>query len=122
MTSCLLTASAAVQDECDRSGPSFEPADLRLGFLPARRYTSAGTSRDYVFVRVCLSQVGVLLKMEERIELLSTYPTLCSKEIEISTKYGYFPLELFFPHSGLRENFASKHIVDLARERWTLRA
>ena len=84
-----------MQDECDRSGPSFEPADLRLGFLPARRYTSAGTSHDYVFVRVCLSQVGVLLKMEERIELLSTYPTLCSKEIEISTKYGYFPLELF---------------------------
>ena len=35
-------------------------------------------------------------------ELPSTYPTLCYKEIQVSSKYGLFPLELC-SNSGLRK-------------------
>ena len=61
----------------------------------ARRYVSAGTSYGpvSVSVSVCLSQVGVLSKRSDGIiwflawgGLLSTRPTLCFKEIQLSTK------------------------------------
>jgi len=48
---------------------------------------------------VCLSRVGV--ETDKRIglvlawELPSTYPTLCYKEIQVSSKIGYFRLELW---------------------------
>jgi len=38
-------------------------------------------------------------------KLLSTHPTLCGKEISVSPKLGYFPLELC-PNPGLK-NFAT---------------
>ena len=34
---------------------------------------------------------------------LSTYPILCCKEIQVSSKQGYFPLELLFLNSGFRK-------------------
>ena len=46
--------------------------------LPARRYASAGTSYGPVSVYVCLS-------------VLSVYPTLCFREIQVSTKIGVLP-------------------------------
>ena len=101
-------------------------------FLPARRYGSAGTSYGPVSVSVCLSQVGVLSKWMDRSSwfvacvLLSTYPTLCYKEIQVCTKIRVLPSATLSqtPDSG---NFASayrlsKRIIDLAGERWTLRA
>ena len=38
-------------------------------FLPERRYASAGTSYGSVSVCLCLSQVGVTIETDERIEL-----------------------------------------------------
>ena len=74
-------------------------------FLPARRYANAGTSYGPVSVSiVCfcvyLPQVGVLSKRLNESdwvlawELLSNYPTLCYKEIQLSLNKGHFPLEL----------------------------
>jgi len=74
-----------------------------LPFLPARRYDSEGNSLCpclcvcvCVCVSVCLSQVGVLSKwingsswfLARR--LLSTSPTLCFKEIQVSTTIMVF--------------------------------
>jgi len=99
-------------------------------FLPARRYASADTSYGRVSVRVCLSQVCVLWKRLDESgwflawELPSTYPTLCYKEIQASSKIRYFPefsLELC---SKLWSTVyrSSKRVIYLARKRWTLRA
>ena len=68
-------------------------------FLLGRRYASAGNSCGPV--SVCLSQVGVLSKGMNGLiwvlarRLLSTSPTLCFKEIQVSTKIRVLPLELF---------------------------
>jgi len=72
-------------------------------FLPARRNASA-TARvlamtlcPSVSVAVCLSQVGVLSKWMDRsswflaCRLLSTYHTLCCKEVQVSTKIKALP-------------------------------
>ena len=83
-------------------------------------------------VFVCLSQVGVLLKrMNEpgwflARELHSTYPTLCYKEIHVSSKIRVLPSGILLKTLDL-ENFAtayrsSKRVINLARERWTPRA
>jgi len=85
-----------------------------------------------VFVRVCLSQVGVLSKrMNESDwflawELHATYPTLCCKKIHVPSKIRVLPSEILLLSLDL-ENFAtayrsSKSVINLARERWTLRA
>ena len=71
----------------------------------ARRYVSTGTATAWclclsVCLSVCLSQVGVLSKQPDGSscvlawKLLSTYPTLCYKDIPVSgkIKVGYFPL------------------------------
>jgi len=71
-------------------------------FLPARRYTSAGTSYGPVSVCLshCLSQVGVLSKRLNESswflawDLLSAYPTLRYKEIQVCSKIRVHPLEL----------------------------
>jgi len=78
----------------------------------------------------CLPQVGVLSKWMDRIiwllawGLLSTSPTPCFKEIQVSTKTTVLPSGTFFqtPHT---ENFAPgisiiKRAISMAQERWTL--
>jgi len=109
-----------------------------LEFLPARRYASAGRPTSYcpvsvsVCLSVCLSQVGVLSKWMDgpnwflACRLFSTFATLSYKEIRLSPKIRALPSKTFSWTPDL-ENFAnayrsSKRIIDLARERWTLRA
>jgi len=84
-----------------------------------------------VSVCLCLSQVGVLSNRLNESgwfwvwELPSTYPTLCFKEIQVSSKNKGTSLWNFVPNSGLRKFRHSISIVEtcynLARE-WTLRA
>ena len=79
-----------------------------------------------------LSQIGVLSKRLDESgwvsvwELPSTYPTLCFIEIQVPLK-----IRVLFSGTLLQsldlENFAtayrsSKRVINLARERWTLRA
>jgi len=82
----------------------------RLTFYTMRHYASA------VFaVVMCLpvrpSKAGAVSKRLGELswfvawKLLSTHPTLCGKEISVSPKLGYFPLELC-PNPGLK-NFAT---------------
>ena len=111
--------------------------------LPVRSFASTGTSCGpvyvsvYVSVSVCLSvclshQVGVLSKRLNESdwflarELPSTYPTLCCKEIQVSPKIRALPSGTLLQTLDL-ENFAmayrsSKRAINLAPERWTLRA
>jgi len=89
-----------------------------------------GTSHGPVSLRP--SQVGVLSKrMNESScflawELHSTYPTQCFKEIHVPWKIRVLPSGILLQTVDL-ENFAtayrsSKRAINLARERWTLRA
>ena len=79
---------------------------------------------------LCVSQVCVLLKRLNKSgcylvwELPSTYPILCYKEIQVPSKIRV--LVTFLQTLDL-ENFAtahrsSKRVINLARERWLLRA
>jgi len=104
-----------------------------------RRYASAGTSCDiHVAVALCLSlsvwllQVGVPSKWKDgsswflACKLLSAYSTLCYMKIQVSTKIMVLPSGTLSKTPDL-ENFAlayrlSKRVIDLAGERWTLRA
>ena len=81
---------------------------------------------------LCLSQVSVLSKWMDgsswflASRLLSTYPTLCYKEIQVYTKIRVFPTGTLSQTPDL-ENFASvyrlwKRVIDLAQEMWTLQA
>jgi len=100
-------------------------------FLPARRYASACTTCGPVSVCLCvrlyLSQVGVLsIDLVLAWRLLSANPTLCCAEIQVFTKIIVLPSGTFSWTPDL-ENFAtayrsSKRAINLARERWTLRA
>jgi len=69
-------------------------------FLPTRHYASAGISYDPVSESVCHKSVSIESKWMEisnwflACRLLSTYPTLCCKEIHISIKIRDFPLKL----------------------------
>ena len=80
---------------------------------------------------VRLSQVGVLSKLSDESgwfsawELPSTYPTLYYKEIQVPSKITALPPGTLLQTLDL-ENFAtayrsSKHVIDFAGERWTLR-
>jgi len=55
------------------------------------------------------------------VELLSTSPTLCFKEIQVSTKLRVLPSGTFFLNSGLRKFRRGisivEHVINLARER-----
>jgi len=131
----------SIHGSCDRtltSLPSdrFTYGSAAFAILPARHYASAGTSFGPVSVcmSVCLSQVVVLSKGMDGLSLimflswrlLSTSPTLCFKEIQVSTKNkGAFLVSCFktpdfkkFRH-GIS---VVERAVNLARERWTLRA
>jgi len=80
---------------------------------------------------VCVSQVGVLLKRLNESgkfwawKLPLTYPTLSCNEIRVTPKIrARFSPETLF-HTRERHATAyrsSKRVIDLARERWTLRA
>jgi len=83
-------------------------------------------------VCLCLSQVGVLSKRAEQIWLVfgmgtfSTYPTTGYKEIQVPSKIRVLPSRTLLQTLDL-ENFAtayrpSKCVINLAGERWTLRA
>ena len=84
---------------------NYDSASFKFAFLPARRYASEGTNYGPVFVsvRLCLSQVGVLLKWLDGSSrflawrLLSTSPTLCFKEIQVGlcTKIRELPCGTF---------------------------
>ena len=71
-----------------------------------------GTSRRPVSVRVCPSQVGVLLKRLNESgsflawELRSPYPTLCCKEIHVPSKITVLPSGILLQTLDL-ENFAT---------------
>ena len=77
-----------------------------VSIFTARRYSSAGYSlsscvRPFVCLPVCPSVTNrYCIERTGRIELFlarmlpSTYPTLCCKEIWVSPKLGYLPLEL----------------------------
>jgi len=60
-------------DSIIRPGRDAEPESQSVLFLPARRYASAGTSYGpesvCLSVCLCLSQVGVTIETDERIEL-----------------------------------------------------
>jgi len=95
-------------------------------FLPARRYASAGTSYGPVPVSVtsrCSIETDERLELVLAWELSSTYPTLCYNDIQVPPKTiisGTLLLTLDL------ENFAttyrsSKRVINLARERSTLR-
>ena len=103
-------------------------------FLPARRYDSFGPVSVCGCLRLflCRSQVGVLSKRMNESgwflawELPSTYPTLCFKEIQVPSKTRVLPSGTLLQTLDF-ENFAaayrsSKRVINLARERWTLRA
>jgi len=90
--------------------------------------------RDAMLARpcVCLSQVGVLLKrLSESGWLMawglpSIYPTVCNKEIQVPSKIWVLPSGTLLRTMGF-ENFAtayrsSKRVINLAGERWMLRA
>jgi len=73
---------------------------------------------------VCLPQVGILSKWMDgsswfwHIWLLSTYPTLCCKKVQVSTKITVLPFGTLSKTPDL-ENFASayrssKRVIDLA--------
>ena len=95
-------------------------------FLPALRYASAGTSCGPASVCVCLSQLGVLSKLLDEsgwflVWELSTYPTLCCKEIRVSSEIRVLPSGTLFQTLDL-ENFAtayrsSKRVINFAREK-----
>jgi len=104
-------------------------------FLPARRYASAGTSQcSHGPMSVCLSVCRKLecsLETDERIELVfgmgayfrPSY-TVLKGNSGISKDKGTSPGTL--SQTRDLENFASmyrssKRVIDLARERWTLR-
>jgi len=110
-----------------------KPALFVQPFLPARRSASTGTSHGpvSVFLSVYVTSRSSI-ETDERMglvlarESLSTYPTLCYKEIKV-------PLIIRVLLSGTLlqtldlENFATayrswKRIINLARERWTLTA
>ena len=69
---------------------------IQIGFYRAMLFIR-GTSRRPVSVRVCPSQVGVLLKRLNESgsflawELRSPYPTLCCKEIHVTSKIRVLP-------------------------------
>ena len=108
-------------------------------FLSARRYASAGTS--YGPVSVCLSicrsvTTRCSIKRDERVNLVLAWmffptsrrsrPTLCFKEIRVSTKIRVL-LSGIFPETQDLENYCHgvsivERAVNLARERCTLRA
>jgi len=85
---------------------------------------------SYGPVSVCLLQVGVLLKWLDGsffvYGLLSAYPTLCFKEIEVSAKIRVLPSETSSKNADLKIFVSayrpSKRVIDLAREMGTLRA
>jgi len=87
-----------LNDQCAAARRSMSNC-IEYLFLPARRYASAGTSYGPVSVSVCvcLSRVGVLSKWMDgpswflALRLLSTYPTLCCKEIQVSTEIRVLP-------------------------------
>ena len=103
-------------------------------FLAARRYRSADTSRGPVSIclSVYLSRVETALNESSWFwheifltPILQSY-TVLKGNSGISKNKGTFLWNLV-SNSGLRENFASayqspKRVIDLARERWTLRA
>jgi len=120
------------------------PRDLSTNFR--RRRDAAVTislftrAHDTMLARVAMAQCLCLsvtsrcsVEMDGRIELvfgvyrlLSTYPSLCYKEIQVSTKINVLPSGTLSQIPDL-ENFASayrssKCVINLARERWTLRA
>ena len=105
-----------------------------MGIASVRHETIAqrreGTSSGPVSVCVCLSKVGVLSKWMGGSSwfvartLLSTYPTQYCKEILAATKIRVLPSGTL-PKTPDLHNFAyrsPKRVINLTRERWTLRA
>jgi len=82
---------------------------------------------DTVLARVGLLAMALcVLPSGLRILDLSYNPTLCSKEIQVSSKLRVLPCGTLLQTLDL-QNFAtayrsSKRVINLARERWTLRA
>ena len=75
---------------------------------------------------LCLPHVGFLSKRFLAWEILSTYPTLCYKEIRVTSKIRALSSGTLLQTLDL-ENFAtayrsSKRAINLAGERWTLTA
>ena len=95
-----------------------------LLFYPRDAMLATGTTVAMALC-LCLSQVGVLKKLLDESSwflawgLLSTCPTLCFKEIQISSKIRDFSPERYSKLAAYR---SSKRVVNLAREKWTLRA
>jgi len=81
-------------------------------------------------VCLCLSMTSrSSIKTAERIELilvlelLSTHPTLCEKEILVSPRKGTF-LWNFLPNSGLKISLRyidRGNVINFVRDRWTLK-
>jgi len=101
-------------------------------FTRARHYAIERVLAMALCLRLCLTQLGVLSKQLDKPswflswELPSTYPTLCCKEIQTTSKIRVLPSGNLLKTLYL-ENFAtayrsSKPVIKLARERWTLRA
>ena len=131
--SCLITAYGQNHGISRWTYHEFAQAyceSREFPFLPARRNASAGTSYGPVSAYVCLSRVGVPLKWMAGSSwflartLIPTYPKLCYKKIQVSTKIKVLPSGTL-PKTPDFENFASayrssKRVIDLARESWTL--
>ena len=84
---------------------------IQIGFYRAMLFIR-GTSRRPVSVRVCPSQVGVLLKRLNESgsflawELRLPYPTPCCKEIHVPSKITVLPSGILLQTLDL-ENFAT---------------
>ena len=124
-TSRSATANTCTDSNCPRTwlfDVDFYPRDAIL----ARVLASYGP----VSVSVCLSQVGVPSKRLNESgwflarELPLTYPTLCCKEIQVSSKIRVLHAETLLETLDL-ENFATAYriverAINLARQRWTI--
>ena len=131
----LASATSATVVSCSRTVWWFSDNGIvytNRAFLPARYYASVGTIYSPLSVCLCLSLIGVLSKRLNEsgwflaLELLSTYPALRYKEIQVPSKITVLPSGPVLQALDL-ENFATayrslKCVIDLARERWTLQA
>jgi len=126
ITACLTYLLEFYQsDSCRSRAMTLLPLHLVVNWYVFTRATQASAGTRYgpvsVSVSVCLS---VCLSVTSRVlskgmngliwflarALLSTSPTLCFKEIQVSTKIrvGLLPSGTFLVNSGLR-NFATTH-------------
>ena len=124
ITQCYLPpgrGNIPAQQCCQHTIGETASTTHRRTFLPARRYANAGT--NYVTIRphrcypvslsVCLSLTSrCSIEMNGRVELvclicrlLSTYPSLCYKEIQVSAKISVLPSGTLSKTPDL-ENFA----------------